>query len=190
MDLREEYLEHMKKLKPMAEDLPGELPMISNVIEESAPGMGVKITMHLATAYRGIKVYWHSLDGSILLQDYARGKWPVSPDELKETNLHHLPSNDLRMIASSISEVAAGMGIQITLRLAWAFRGMVTHWHNIDRITEAHRNYWLMKRYDLGDVTGRELAMAVGISQRRSEDILSGNIGGTHIDSRQIRLFD
>jgi len=47
---------------PKADELPGELAALAKVIESVAPGLGVRLTLVLESAYRGTPVYFHNVD--------------------------------------------------------------------------------------------------------------------------------
>ncbi|MHB1350092.1 MAG: Mor transcription activator family protein [Desulfobulbaceae bacterium] len=48
--------------RPAIEELPGDLRMIAQVIEEQLPGHGVQVVLILAQAFRGQTLYFRAVD--------------------------------------------------------------------------------------------------------------------------------
>jgi Mor family transcriptional regulator len=51
-----------EEYRPGIEELPGDLRMIAQVIEEQLPGLGVQVALILAQAFRGQTLYLRSID--------------------------------------------------------------------------------------------------------------------------------
>ena len=51
-----------RELWPTAEELPGDLARLAQVIEELAPGRGVELALHIARRFRGTHIYCHNPD--------------------------------------------------------------------------------------------------------------------------------
>jgi Mor family transcriptional regulator len=47
---------------PKIDELPGELATLARTIEAVAPGLGVRLTLVLESAFRGTAVYFHNVD--------------------------------------------------------------------------------------------------------------------------------
>lgn len=67
-------------LIPRIEELPGDLSELARVVEEVAPGLGVKIVLRVAAEFRGTHVYFHNLDAierkarnRVILEMYDNG---------------------------------------------------------------------------------------------------------------------
>lgn len=50
------------EMLPNIDELPGDLAQLARVIEEVAPGMGVRIVLQLVKEYRGTPIYIRNLD--------------------------------------------------------------------------------------------------------------------------------
>jgi Mor family transcriptional regulator len=61
-----------ENMLPTIEELPGDLSGVAAVIEELAPGLGVKITLALVKHYRGTYIYCHNVDA---IERAARNRW-------------------------------------------------------------------------------------------------------------------
>lgn len=51
-----------EEYRPTIEELPGDLRMIAQVIEEQLPGHGVQVVLILAQAFRGQTIYFRAVD--------------------------------------------------------------------------------------------------------------------------------
>lgn len=51
-----------RELWPEADELPGELPFMAKTIEAHSPGMGVEITLMMATLFGKQPLYVHAID--------------------------------------------------------------------------------------------------------------------------------
>ena len=59
---------------PSVDDLPGDLARLARIIEEIAPGCGVKAVLRVAVEYRGTPLYIRSLDE---LSRKVRNAWII-----------------------------------------------------------------------------------------------------------------
>lgn len=73
--LHDEYRQHMAGFRPAAEELPGDLAWLAETIDKIAPGMGVRIAVHLAENASGTELYIHNIR---LLRQAHRNRWIVS----------------------------------------------------------------------------------------------------------------
>ena len=66
--------------RPGIDDLPGELPLIAQAVEEQLPGQGVQVALILAQKYPGTPIYLHnvkrivnSYTHTLMREEYDRG---------------------------------------------------------------------------------------------------------------------
>lgn len=190
MTLREEYQAYMSSISPAISDLPGDLKLMATVIDEHAPGYGVKIVMRWAEKFRGFKVHWCNLDALPDAKEYARSRVQIQHSDILPFTVQQIPSRRMRMLAVEAMQIDPKIGLNITLRVAWAYRETETLLHNIDGLLSKHRNDWILRRYQQNDVTASDIAAVVRLSPRRVEEILETGGETKKKDRRQTSLLD
>ena len=88
-----------KEYWPEIEDLPGDLALITNAVEQQLPGHGVEVALLLSQTFHSQDVYFHSLDclgrqwrNDTICQEYENGatvrdlatKWKLSQRWIEE----------------------------------------------------------------------------------------------------------
>lgn len=190
MNLNDEYRVHMQVFSPEIGELPGDLKMIATVIEDHAPGWGVKMTVHLAKQFKGLKVYWPSLDGlPAAVLAYAKSRKPIQQNDILSVSVMDLTTAHLRVVATEAMQLSP-IGMKIILRLNWAYRGQETLLHTVEWMLDKHRREWVEHKYGTDGVTAWELAHACGLSQSTIEKIGGGGYDDRKKDKRQKTIWD
>jgi len=113
------------------------------------------------------------------LPDIPKEFWP-EPEELP---------GDLARLAELVDQAVPGRGVEVTLRIARAFRGTYIYCHNIDALLRKPRDRWIREQYARG-ARVPDIARKVGLGERRGWDILgSAGKSGKVKDDRQMGLF-
>lgn len=91
MTEKKDFATLLNDLEPTIDELPGDLSRLARIIEEVAPGCGVKATLFIAQEFRATYIYCHSTDAlwrsardRMLIELYDQGaKVPELAREVK-----------------------------------------------------------------------------------------------------------
>lgn len=80
---------------------------------------------------------------------------------------------DLSRVAAAIEEHIPGDGVRLTMLLAQIFGGTPVYFRRVDKWLRIMRDDAMRARYDLGDVSMKELALLFGVSLSTAERVLA-----------------
>ncbi len=77
---KSEIRQQLKNLTPEIKELPGDLPLLAEIIEKSLPGKGVDVVLEIVAEFRGTYLYCPTIDklekaarNRLILELYAQG---------------------------------------------------------------------------------------------------------------------
>lgn len=96
---------------------------------------------------------------------------------------------DLSRVAAAIEEHIPGDGVRLTMLLAQIFGGTPVYFRRIDKWLRIMRDDAMRARYDLGDVSMKELARLFGVSLSTAERVLARPSSPAAQQEKQGKLF-